>query len=179
MFISSATTRPEARRSLGAATLCVALWCCANAAADPAAEAALRTMHDATRTLNYDGVFVYQRGEHLESMRLIHRYADDNESERLISLSGPAREVIRNGAMVTCLSVDENGPLPDQKPPRDIIGKANATINKALADPQVIETFTRQGAEPAGGTPEHLGKTMRDEYDRWKKVIADAKIVAE
>ena len=63
--------------------------------------------------------------------------------------------------------------------PRDIIGKANATINKALADPQVIETFTRQGAEPAGGTPEHLGKTMRDEYDRWKKVIADAKIVAE
>ncbi|MCC6705949.1 MAG: MucB/RseB C-terminal domain-containing protein [Gammaproteobacteria bacterium] len=79
-------------------------------------------MHEATRTLSYDGVFVYQRGDQLESMRLIHRYADDVESERLISLSGPAREVIRNGTTVTCLSADDSGAAPDKNPPRDIIG---------------------------------------------------------
>lgn len=79
-------------------------------------------MHDATRTLNYDGVFVYQRGDQLESMRLIHRFADNTESERLISLSGPAREVIRRGTLVTCLSADNHGAPPDKNPPRDIIG---------------------------------------------------------
>lgn len=79
-------------------------------------------MHDATRTLNYDGVFVYQRGDQLESMRLIHRFADNTESERLISLSGPAREVIRRGTLVTCLSADNHGAAPDKNPPRDIIG---------------------------------------------------------
>ena len=79
-------------------------------------------MHDATRTLNYDGVFVYQRGDQLESMRLIHRFAEDTESERLISLSGPAREVIRNGTLVTCLSADNHGAPPHKNPPRDIIG---------------------------------------------------------
>ena len=101
--------------------LAVALFCAA-ANADETAETALAVMHDATRTLNYDGIFVYQRAEQLESMRVIHRYANDTETERLISLSGPAREVIRNGSMVTCLSADEEGAAPDKNPPRDIIG---------------------------------------------------------
>ncbi|MEQ8663969.1 MAG: sigma-E factor regulatory protein RseB domain-containing protein, partial [Gammaproteobacteria bacterium] len=66
----------------------------------------LEDMHDATRHLNYDGVFVYQRGAQLDTMRLVHRYHDDVEQERLISLSGPAREVIRDGTLVnwTCSS---------------------------------------------------------------------------
>lgn len=101
--------------------LAAALYCAA-ADAEEAAELALAAMHDATRTLNYDGVFVYQRAEQLESMRIIHRYADDTETERLISLSGPAREVIRNGSLVTCLSADDHGAAPDKNPPRDIIG---------------------------------------------------------
>ncbi len=122
MSASSVTTRPDPHHPARAATLLAALLCCAGVAADEVAEAALRTMHEATRTLNYDGVFVYQRGDQLESMRLIHRFAEDTESERLISLSGPAREVIRNGALVTCLSADKHGAPPDKNPPRDIIG---------------------------------------------------------
>lgn len=79
-------------------------------------------MHEATRTLNYDGTFVYQRGEQLDGMRLIHRFDNEVESERLISLSGPPREVIRNGAAVTCLFADSDGAKLDKNPPRDIIG---------------------------------------------------------
>jgi sigma-E factor negative regulatory protein RseB len=122
MFTSSVSNGPDARSVRGAATLVAALWCGVAWAAEPEAEAALRTMHEATRTLSYDGVFVYQRGDRLESMRLIHRYADDMESERLISLSGPAREVIRKGSDVTCLSADDGGGAADKNPPRDIIG---------------------------------------------------------
>ncbi len=80
-------------------------------------------MHEATRTLNYEGIFVYQRGDHLESMRLIHRYADGAEAERLISLSGPAREVIRQGDRVTCVYADSDAARGAAKaPPRDLIG---------------------------------------------------------
>jgi tripartite-type tricarboxylate transporter receptor subunit TctC len=65
------------------------------------------------------------------------------------------------------------------KTPAPVIGKLNATLNQALADPQLTKTFGPQGFEAAPGTPEALGKLMRDEYERWKKVIADAKITAE
>lgn len=122
MSASSVTTRPDPHRPSRAATLLAALLCCGSAAADEIAAAAVRTMHDATRTLNYDGVFVYQRGDQLESMRLIHRFAENTESERLISLSGPAREVIRIGPLVTCVSADNHGAAPHKNPPRDIIG---------------------------------------------------------
>ncbi len=134
MSALSVTTRTDPGLTSRAATLLAALLCCAAAAADQIAETALRTMHDATRTLNYDGIFIYQRGDQLESMRLIHRYANDTESERLISLSGPAREVIRNGALVTCLSADEQGGPPDKNPPRDIIGIGfSAPVEKLLS----------------------------------------------
>jgi sigma-E factor negative regulatory protein RseB len=148
MSASSVTTRPEPRLCLRAAAVFAALLCCAVAAADEVAETALRTMHDATRTLNYDGIFVYQRGDQLESMRIIHRYADDTESERMISLSGPAREVIRNGALVTCLSADENGAPHDKNPPRDIIGIVfSAPVEKLLSS----YTFAIEGKDRVAG----------------------------
>jgi len=65
------------------------------------------------------------------------------------------------------------------KTPAPIITKLNATLNQALADPQIAKTFAPQGFDAAPGTPESVSKLMREEYERWKKVIADAKIVAE
>lgn len=148
MSISSVTTRPETAASARAATLLAALLWHGVAAAEPQAEAALRAMHEATRTLDYDGIFVYQRGDQLESMRLIHRYAGEVESERLISLSGPAREVIRNGAMVTCLSADASGTPPDKNPPRDIIGIGfSAPVEKLLGS----YSFALEGHDRVAG----------------------------
>ena len=60
-----------------------------------------------------------------------------------------------------------------------IIARINGIINQALADPQKAKSLTAQGAEPDGGTRELLSNQLRDEYERWKKVIAEAKIVAE
>ena len=91
-------------------------------AADAIARQMLSDMHEATRMLNYDGVFVYQRGDEIDSMRLVHQYADGIEKERLISLTGAAREVIRNGEMVTCVFADDQAAMVEKSQPRELIG---------------------------------------------------------
>ncbi len=65
------------------------------------------------------------------------------------------------------------------KTPANIISRLNALAVQALADPQVIKTLGGAGFDPAASTPEYVARLMRDEYERWKKVIADAKIVPE
>jgi len=56
------------------------------------------------RNLSYRGNFVYLHGNQLESMHIAH-YRDDThgEKERLISLNGEAREVIRDNQNLTCI----------------------------------------------------------------------------
>ncbi|MCB1749260.1 MAG: MucB/RseB C-terminal domain-containing protein [Gammaproteobacteria bacterium] len=103
-------------------------------AADDQAQNLLREMHDATRHLNYDGIFVYQRGAQLDTMRLVHMVDGDVERERLISLSGPAREVIRDGTRVTCLFADDHAAMVERAPPRDIIGIGFSAPVDALVD---------------------------------------------
>ena len=55
----------------------------------------INEMSDASINLNYDGVFMYRHGSKLDTMRIIHKNDDGYISERLISLSGNAREVVR------------------------------------------------------------------------------------
>ncbi len=67
----------------------------------------LEKMTRAARGLNYDATFVYRHGEQLETMRIIHRGRSDGEKERLVSLNGVAREILRDGTQVTCIQPDK------------------------------------------------------------------------
>jgi sigma-E factor negative regulatory protein RseB len=71
--------------------------------ADDGAMQLLESMGIAAKTLNYDGVFAYQSGNKLQSIRIIHRADEHDEIERVISLNGAAREVIRTNDLVTCV----------------------------------------------------------------------------
>jgi sigma-E factor negative regulatory protein RseB len=66
----------------------------------------LKRMVESVHTLNYDGTFVYLHDNHMETMRVIHAVHDNDEHERLISLNGAARQVIRDNASVTCVTPD-------------------------------------------------------------------------
>lgn len=70
------------------------------AAQDPIA--LLERMAEASHLLNYDGVFVYRRAGSSDSMRIINRSSLEGGAERLMSLSGESREVIRDARGVRC-----------------------------------------------------------------------------
>ena len=67
----------------------------------------LDRMVRASRSLDYIGTFVYRNGSTIQSMKIIHRADTNGSRERLVALSGAAREVIRDGKRVTCILPDD------------------------------------------------------------------------
>ncbi len=63
----------------------------------------VQRMSDAMRDLNYRGDFVYMHDNILEGMQISHYKDMNGEKERLISLNGEAREVIRDNQNLTCI----------------------------------------------------------------------------
>jgi sigma-E factor negative regulatory protein RseB len=78
----------------------------------------LDDMSEALRILNYDGTFVYLHDGKLEAMRIIHRRDGEGEKERLVSLTGSAREVIRDNQSVTCILPDSKSVMVGRSGPR-------------------------------------------------------------
>ncbi len=62
----------------------------------------LAKMSDGLREVNYQGVFTYQRGDKVESLRIVHGVIDDKEYETLEYMDGDEREVVRNGHLLSC-----------------------------------------------------------------------------
>ena len=60
--------------------------------------------------------------------------------------------------------------------PRDIIMRLNGDATKALAAPDVKEKLMAQGLIPTPMTPEQLGQFIREDYERWAKVIKAANV---
>lgn len=63
--------------------------------------------------------------------------------------------------------------------PRAIISRINGQVVKDLGDAELSQRLASQGAEPSPGTPEGLARYMREDHERWKKVIKAAKIRLE
>ncbi len=64
--------------------------------------ALLAKMMDANRALNYRGIFTYEFGGVLKTVKVAHRVRDGLEYEKLTYLDGPAREIIRQGRPLSC-----------------------------------------------------------------------------
>ena len=63
----------------------------------------VQKMADAMRNKSYQGNFVYLHDNQLESMSITHIKDGAGEKERLYSLNGEAREVIRDNKNLTCI----------------------------------------------------------------------------
>ena len=74
--------------------------CAAESSSEP--QVLIDEMSIASVSLNYDGVFVYTIGNQIDTLRIIHKSDDGDSYQRLISLTGHAREVVRNKDQVRC-----------------------------------------------------------------------------
>jgi len=110
MTPGNAPTAPAIARFVRrAAAIAVASAALASASAVLAAQDAktvLTRAAEAAGTLSYTGTIVYQRGYSVESSRIVHVNDAGEEQEKLVSLDGPAREVIRAKGEVRCYYPD-------------------------------------------------------------------------
>ncbi|WP_227519886.1 MucB/RseB C-terminal domain-containing protein [Mangrovitalea sediminis] len=86
--------------------LCLLLfWSSLAAAEQPSktAEQWLQQLAPALNRTSYKGVFVYTRGNDVNSMRIYHRYRDGHVRERLVQLDGANGEIIRDDNRVVCI----------------------------------------------------------------------------
>ena len=77
----------------------------------------LDNMSSALRSLNYDGTFVYLHDGKLEAMRVVHQTGSHGNKERLVSLTGSPREVLRDDKAVTCIMADSKSVMVGQSRP--------------------------------------------------------------
>ncbi|MGH8501081.1 MAG: MucB/RseB C-terminal domain-containing protein [Gammaproteobacteria bacterium] len=58
---------------------------------------------DAVQSLNYEGTFIFIRGDKVDTMRIVHGRNEHGVRERLVTLTGEAREVVRDRGVLTCV----------------------------------------------------------------------------
>lgn len=63
--------------------------------------------------------------------------------------------------------------LAPAKTPQPVIDRLNAELNRALQLADVKASLAADGAEPAGGTPQDLAKSIREGAQKWGKLIKE------
>ena len=105
---------------------------------------------------------------------------------KLLAVTGPRSPLapgvtsFREQGLATMDAVDAwFALLAPAKTPADIIAKLHQDVGAVLALPEVREQLVAQGMNLQPGTPEQLGTLLRSDLARWRKVINDARIVAD
>jgi tripartite-type tricarboxylate transporter receptor subunit TctC len=62
---------------------------------------------------------------------------------------------------------------------REIIGRLNTELNKAVTAPDMKSKLASAGVEPLTSTPEEFGNFIKSEAARFSRVIKDAGIKGE
>jgi len=65
------------------------------------------------------------------------------------------------------------------KTPKDVITKLNQSLNKALADPEIIKRIEGHGADVEASTPEQLAELVKNDLQKWRTVVQRAKLQAD
>lgn len=92
---------------LGKTIVMLAAFGAANAFGQ-SAQAWLDRMNRTVEELSYEGTFVHVFGGTAETLRIVHRNSDGRIAERILSLNGIGREIIREQGEVKCI-------LPDRR----------------------------------------------------------------
>ncbi len=65
------------------------------------------------------------------------------------------------------------------KTPKAVVDKLNAALNKVLTDKDTVARIEAQGADVETSTPEQLRTLVRDDLNKWRHVVRQAKLTAD
>mgnify|MGYP006422212933 CR=1 FL=1 len=143
------------------------------AADEDKARQLLDEMTQAARTLNYDGVFVYQHDSHMDAMRIIHQADSANERERVVSLTGHAREVIRNDESVTIIFPDDQAVMVEKSRPYELL---SSQLPRPIAKLDDYYDFAVKGSDRVAGRDSRIVAIQpRDHYRYGYRLWLDKK----
>jgi tripartite-type tricarboxylate transporter receptor subunit TctC len=63
--------------------------------------------------------------------------------------------------------------------PRAVVNTLNAALNKVVNERELKKSLESGGIATTGGTPEKLARTIREDYERWSKVVKNAGITVD
>jgi tripartite-type tricarboxylate transporter receptor subunit TctC len=63
--------------------------------------------------------------------------------------------------------------------PREVIERLNAELQKTLALPEIKSQLAAQSNDPLPGSPEQFAKVIREDIERWARVVKTANIKSE
>lgn len=125
----------------------------------------LQRMNTAVRMTNYAGSAVLNSGGRSETLQVVHRYQDGVESERVTSLSGELREVLRGDGIVRVGLPERGIQIIEEDPGRGLLPTLGESARDSLAQHYNVWLHTKRG-RVAGRTTRELRIEARDQW-RW------------
>jgi len=71
------------------------------------------------------------------------------------------------------------GVLAPAATPKDIVARLNAEMVKIIASPDFRKRMEEVGAEPVGDSPEQMAKRIKDDTDKYARLVREAKVTIE
>lgn len=131
-----------------AAALLLALGRPAAASVEEEVQHWLDRMARAVETLNYRGTLVHIREGRMDTLRIIHRADDNGVRERIYSVDGERREVLRDGNKVRCLLPGDQPQALESHLARRLL--PNLPVNR-LTSPESAYHMALSGRERVAG----------------------------
>ena len=63
--------------------------------------------------------------------------------------------------------------------PPEVVATLNKAVNEIIGVPAFESALIKEGADPAGGTPQQFGAFVQREFEKWRTVVRESGAVAE
>jgi len=128
---------------------------------------------EAARSANYQGVIIYRGDDMLETMRVTHRFQNDTEHERVQSLTGAPREILKQDDKVICLLPKDRKLTSNLPTPKALFPTLSLERLQQIAQVYALEDLGT--ARVAGRACQGLAIRPRDQFRYGYEIWADSK----
>ncbi|HEY8538745.1 MAG TPA: MucB/RseB C-terminal domain-containing protein [Steroidobacteraceae bacterium] len=132
-------------------------------AGDPDARAWLERMTRSLSQQNYEGRFFHVRDSRSEAFRIFHRVERGKVTERLVSLDGSGREIIRNEEEIVCYLPDKRTVLVEKRTGNDSLLASLPKYTESLEEHYSIERVGKV-KKTNGQRTQMIAVKPRDQY---------------